>query len=34
VVVRLHGDGCHIAAAACFESEGYRRHFDCGLCKC
>jgi hypothetical protein len=34
VVVRLHGDGCHIAAAACFESEGYRRHFDSGLCDC
>jgi hypothetical protein len=27
MVVRLHCDGCHVAAAACFESEGNRRHF-------
>jgi hypothetical protein len=31
MVVRLHCDGCHVAAAACFESEGNRRHFACKL---
>jgi len=33
VVVRLHCDGSHIAAAACFESEGNRRHFEDVLAK-
>lgn len=33
MVVRLHCDGTHVAAAACFESEGNRRHFDCKRAK-
>lgn len=42
VVVRRRWDGRHVAAAACFESKGNRRHFDCAVgemlglvvCKC
>jgi hypothetical protein len=29
VVVRLHCDRSHVAAATCFESKRNRRHFDC-----
>lgn len=33
MVVRLHCDGSHVAATACFESERNRRHFEGVLAK-